>query len=127
MCCNIVYKRGQDSLLRGIMLSHDNMSWYWKIFSQIESLQGQDPDYPIYVISYIPLSNVVSNMLDFSRLIVSEKEVVVTFAKMEGDRLQGLLETIKEVRPTEFMAYAYIYQTLKDGIDKKIKERSRIY
>mmetsp|Transcript_19609 Transcript_19609/g.18689 ORF Transcript_19609/g.18689 Transcript_19609/m.18689 type:complete len:245 (+) Transcript_19609:634-1368(+) len=128
MCCNIVYKGFNYGRPRGVMLSHDNMTWYWKVFADLQQERGEEGDYPIYVISYIPLCHILPQMIDFARLIVNNKPLVITFARMkETNGLQGLIETLKEVKPTEFLAHPSIFEQIRSVINTRISASSVVY
>ncbi len=60
-------------------------------------------------------------MIDFSRLIVSTRPVIITFAG--ADSMQGastLLKTLREAKPTEFLGVPRIFEKFEELVESQI-------
>ena len=98
------------------MLSHDNIYWVATIFTQIlcGSREGKD-----VVVSYLPLSHILAQMMDIWMAINSLGTVV--FADKMA--LKGtLLNTLKEARPTNFLGVPRVWEKIMEGLKEKGKD-----
>lgn len=107
-CCCLVYTSGTVGKPKGVMLSHDNITWTSNsLMVQFENLQmGKE-----CVVSYLPLSHIAGQMLDlFLTLTVAG---TVYFA--EKDAMKGsLIKTLTEVRPTVFLTVPRIFEKIQE-------------
>jgi len=116
-CCTLIYTSGTTGAPKGVMLSHDNLTWtalsasiHFKLTIGKES-----------TISYLPLSHVAAQLMDIYAPIVNGS--ATWFA--EPDALKGsLINSLKEVRPTCFLGvprvWEKIYERMMD-IGRKTK------
>eukprot|EP01094_Clydonella_sp_ATCC50884_P019261 TRINITY_DN3725_c0_g1_i1.p1 TRINITY_DN3725_c0_g1~~TRINITY_DN3725_c0_g1_i1.p1 ORF type:complete len:702 (+),score=264.25 TRINITY_DN3725_c0_g1_i1:35-2107(+) len=107
-CCTLIYTSGTTGPPKGVMLSHDNLTWTPKCAQAFTDTL--DPE---HIVSYLPLSHVAAQMTDLhSPLAVGG---CVWFA--EPDALKGSLgDTLREVRPTKFMAVPRVWEKIEEKL-----------
>lgn len=104
-CCTLIYTSGTTGPPKGVMLSHDNITFTASVSSEtIKSVPGKD-----VFVSYLPLSHVAAQMADIYVCIYSATSVY--FA--QPDALKGtLINTLKEVRPTRFLGVPRVWEKI---------------
>lgn len=122
ICC-VVYTSGTTGNPKGVMLTHDNMTYVAtevqkQYFKYINKDRVQDR-----MVSYLPFSHVLGIYLDLINTIMAGMQIF--FAK--PDALQGsLLETLKEVRPTVFVAVPRVYEKIEEKINAALQKKKPI-
>ncbi|KAF8819894.1 AMP-binding enzyme domain-containing protein [Cardiosporidium cionae] len=88
-CCSIIYTSGTTGVSKGVMLSHDNITWTTNLTAQYLPFDNDSS-----MVSYLPLSHIAAQISDIYVPLVKGGRIY--FAR--SDALQGsLLETLKEV------------------------------
>ncbi|KAL8177508.1 UNVERIFIED_CONTAM: Long-chain-fatty-acid--CoA ligase acsbg2 [Gekko kuhli] len=109
-CCTLIYTSGTTGQPKGVMLSHDNITWTAQAGGQFVGLtcglERQE-----LVVSYLPLSHVAAQMIDIWLPLTFGMQTF--FA--QPDALKGtLVETLKEVRPTAFMGVPRVWEKMQE-------------
>jgi len=106
-CCTLIYTSGTTGPPKGVMLSHDNITWTAMSCSSYFNMElGKE-----VVISYLPLSHVAAQMVDIYAPIINAG--VCYFA--QPDALKGsLINTLKEVRPTAFLGVPRVWEKIHE-------------
>uniref|UniRef100_A0A673A5U3 Long-chain-fatty-acid--CoA ligase ACSBG2 n=1 Tax=Sphaeramia orbicularis TaxID=375764 RepID=A0A673A5U3_9TELE len=109
-CCTLIYTSGTTGQPKGVMLSHDNLTWTALSTSRhvhlTEATQAQEA-----VVSYLPLSHIAAQMVDI--WVCMKVGGVTHFA--QPDALKGsLVNTLKEVRPTAFMGVPRVWEKMQE-------------
>lgn len=109
-CCTLIYTSGTTGQPKGVMLSHDNITWTalstCRHVRLTDATQAQES-----VVSYLPLSHVAAQMVD---IWVTMKVGGATFFA-QPDALKGsLVNTLKEVRPTAFMGVPRVWEKMQE-------------
>ncbi|XP_047528028.1 long-chain-fatty-acid--CoA ligase ACSBG2-like isoform X2 [Vanessa atalanta] len=109
-CCTLVYTSGTVGQPKAVMLSHDNLTW--DAYTISERCRDLRPTYDCLV-SFLPLSHVAAQVVDIYTTLTNA--VTVYFA--QPDALKGsLVETLKEVRPTRFLAVPRVWEKMHEKI-----------
>ncbi|KAM3876318.1 long-chain-fatty-acid--CoA ligase ACSBG2 [Diretmus argenteus] len=109
-CCTLIYTSGTTGQPKGVMLSHDNLTW--TAYSTCihvrltDATQSQE-----VVVSYLPLSHIAAQMVDI--WVIMKVGGATHFA--QPDALKGsLVNTLKEVRPTAFMGVPRVWEKMQE-------------
>lgn len=106
-CCHLVYTSGTTGPPKGVMLSHDNITYTASVMVDGFSLRtGHET-----IVSYLPLSHVAANVTDI--FLMMTLKGTTYFA--DKDALKGTLtNTLKEVAPTLFLGVPRVWEKIHD-------------
>ncbi|XP_069562624.1 long-chain-fatty-acid--CoA ligase ACSBG2-like isoform X1 [Brachyistius frenatus] len=106
-CCTLIYTSGTTGNPKGVMLSHDNITWTARVASAM--VKG-DSDEDVLV-SYLPLSHIAAQMVDIWVCL----SLAGTTYFAEPDALKGsLVNTLKEARPTFFLGVPRVWEKMQE-------------
>ncbi|XP_004482294.1 long-chain-fatty-acid--CoA ligase ACSBG2-like isoform X2 [Dasypus novemcinctus] len=115
-CALLIYTSGTTGVPKGVMLSHDNITWTAGAVARECNLY-YPPENQEVVVSYLPLSHIAAQMMDIWLPI--KVGAVIYFA--QPDALKGsLVNTLQEVKPTSFLGVPRVWEKIQE----KIKENS---
>ncbi|XP_026201525.1 long-chain-fatty-acid--CoA ligase ACSBG2 isoform X3 [Anabas testudineus] len=111
-CCTLIYTSGTTGLSKGVMLSHDNLTWTALSTGHHVRLTDADQAQEV-VVSYLPLSHIAAQMVD---IWVTMRVGGATYFA-QPDALKGtLVNTLKEVRPTAFMGVPRVWEKMQESM-----------
>lgn len=108
-CCCLIFTSGTTGQPKGVMLSHDNLTWTARAgCEQCHLRMGQE-----VFISYLPLSHVAAQVLD----IYATMTMAGTVFFAEKDALKGsLVKTLRQVRPTRFLGVPRVFEKMHESM-----------
>ncbi|CAL8126075.1 unnamed protein product [Orchesella dallaii] len=107
--CTLIYTSGTTGNPKGVMLSHDNLTWLTQETSLCANFEGDHEE----VVSYLPLSHIAAQTADI--YIPLFTQATVHFA--DPDALKGtLINTLKEVQPTKFVAVPRVWEKMYEKL-----------
>ena len=126
-CCTLVYTSGTTGPPKGVMLSHDNMTWNCRAL--LTSMKDVNWGGEHHLISYLPLSHIAALFVDLIGPMtltgLFNGSGCVWFAR--NDALKGSLgETLKQVRPTVFFGVPRVFEKIEESI-KKVGKNGGIF
>ncbi|XP_042552956.1 long-chain-fatty-acid--CoA ligase ACSBG2-like [Dipodomys spectabilis] len=119
-CAVLIYTSGTVGKPKGVMLSHDNITWMAGAMVRdlgLNEMSGKQE----MVVSYLPLSHIAAQMMD---IWIPIKIGALTFFA-QPDALKGtLVSTLQEVKPTAFLGVPRIWEKIHDTIEENIAKSS---
>ncbi|XP_047656349.1 long-chain-fatty-acid--CoA ligase ACSBG2 isoform X2 [Tachysurus fulvidraco] len=107
-CCMLIYTSGTTGQPKGVMLSHDNLTWTALVTAQTVHITEETQE---VVVSYLPLSHIAAQMVDI--WITMRAGGATYFA--QPDALKGsLVNTMREVRPTAFLGVPRVWEKMQE-------------
>ncbi|XP_062873978.1 long-chain-fatty-acid--CoA ligase ACSBG2-like [Trichomycterus rosablanca] len=108
-CCSLIYTSGTTGKPKGVMLSHDNITWIAHAAGSAINLDMGENS----AVSYLPLSHVAAQVND---MWVSMKFAAATYFA-EPDALKGsLANTLREVHPTTFLGVPRVWEKMQEAM-----------
>ncbi|XP_067291957.1 long-chain-fatty-acid--CoA ligase ACSBG1 isoform X2 [Pseudorasbora parva] len=115
-CCVLIYTSGTTGSPKGVMLSHDNITWTAHHASRAGDMQPAEIRQESLV-SYLPLSHIAAQIYDLWTGIQWGEQVY--FA--QPDALKGsLVDTLREVNPTAHMGVPRVWEKIMEKIKEGI-------
>ncbi|XP_028970709.2 long-chain-fatty-acid--CoA ligase ACSBG1 [Esox lucius] len=115
-CCTLIYTSGTTGRPKGVMLSHDNITWTAIHASRAGDVSAGDVQQETLV-SYLPLSHIAAQMFDIWTAI--QWGEMVYFA--QPDALKGsLVTTLTEVNPSNHMGVPRVWEKIMEKVKEEI-------
>ncbi|NWX75377.1 ACBG2 ligase, partial [Alca torda] len=109
-CCTLIYTSGTTGQPKGVMLSHDNLTWTAVAAGRFIALTDAKEKQEL-VVSYLPLSHIAAQMSDIWSAMAFGAQVF--FA--QPDALKGtLVDTLRDVRPTAFLGVPRVWEKMEE-------------
>uniref|UniRef100_A0A2M3YZ29 long-chain-fatty-acid--CoA ligase n=1 Tax=Anopheles braziliensis TaxID=58242 RepID=A0A2M3YZ29_9DIPT len=107
-CCCLVYTSGTVGNPKGVMLSHDSLTWdSYSIGKRLYQIRYAEE----VLVSFLPLSHVAAQMVDI--FLTLQFACTVYFA--DKDAMKGtLLHTLQEAKPTRMLAVPRVYEKIQE-------------
>ncbi|XP_060765381.1 long-chain-fatty-acid--CoA ligase ACSBG1 isoform X2 [Neoarius graeffei] len=121
-CCVLIYTSGTTGMPKGVMLSHDNITWTSHHASRAADMQPAEIKQES-IVSYLPLSHIAAQIYDLWTGI--QWGELVYFA--QPDALKGsLVETLKEVNPSSHMGVPRVWEKIMEKIKEAVSHSAYI-
>lgn len=121
-CAVLIYTSGTTGNPKGVMLSHDNITWTAAATGRELELSCASMKQET-VVSYLPLSHIAPQMMD---LWLPIKIGALTFFA-QPDALRGtLVYTLQEVKPTVFLGVPRVWEKMQDTIKENVSRSSSL-
>jgi long-subunit acyl-CoA synthetase (AMP-forming) len=103
--CTLIYTSGTTGHPKGVMLSHDNLTW--TATQAVEAIRITERD---QLISYLPLSHIAEQLVSVHAPLVSG--ACTWFA----ENIERLGDDLREVRPTLFLGVPRVWEKIQSKV-----------
>ncbi|PRP99887.1 AMP-dependent synthetase/ligase [Enhygromyxa salina] len=100
--CTLIYTSGTTGEPKGVMLSHDNVTW-----TSASAASVLDVEVGAMMISYLPLSHIAEQVVTF--FVPMQKGLCTSFA----ESFEKLGENLGEVRPRVFLGVPRVWEKIQ--------------
>ncbi len=107
----LIYTSGTTGPPKGVMLSHENLTWTANVAGQLTQLTSRDTS-----LSYLPLSHIAEQMFSIHGPITNASKVYY------AESIDAVPDNIKEVQPTIFFGVPRIWEKFHAGVSNKLKQ-----
>jgi len=112
-CCTLVYTSGTTGNPKGVMLSHDNITFQAKITTKKLKMDGGR------ILSYLPLSHIAGQLCDIHGTMATRSTTYFADNKC----LRGtLVENLLWCKPTQFLGVPRVWEKIMEGMLAKGRE-----
>ncbi|CAH2273210.1 long-chain-fatty-acid-- ligase ACSBG1 isoform X1 [Pelobates cultripes] len=121
-CCVLIYTSGTTGNPKGVMLSHDNITWTAAQASRAGNMIPAELQQEV-IVSYLPLSHIAAQIYDLWTGIKWGEHVF--FA--QPDALKGtLVDTLRDVQPTSHMGVPRVWEKVMERI-KDVSSQAGVF
>ncbi|XP_060037505.1 long-chain-fatty-acid--CoA ligase ACSBG2 isoform X2 [Erinaceus europaeus] len=121
-CAVLIYTAGTTGNPKGVMLSHDNITWTAGAVAKDLGLHMAAEKQEV-VVSYLPLSHIAAQIMD---VWIPLKIGAFTYCA-PPDALRGtLLSTLQEVKPTAFLGVPRIWEKMQEKVKESCGKSSSL-
>jgi len=113
-CSTLVYTSGTTGNPKGVMLSHDNITWTTKLAIRNFKLAPG-----ARVLSYLPLSHVAGQMFDIHAPLVLQG---CTYFADKNVMKGSLVDNLNWAKPTIFLGVPRVWEKIAEKMKEKAKE-----
>jgi long-chain-fatty-acid--CoA ligase ACSBG len=104
--CAYIFTSGTTGMPKGVMLSHDNITWTAKVVTNMINMNQKDQ-----IVSFLPLSDIATMIVDIYGPMCAGAQV--SFAKPYA-LIGSLIETLNDVRPTIFLGVPRVWEKIEE-------------
>ena len=104
-CCTLIYTSGTTGNPKGVMISHDNITW---TSSRLLETIGDSPD--DVIASYLPLSHIAEQIISL------HCPIAMGATTWFAENLDRLGDNLLEIRPTVFVGVPRVWEKIQSKI-----------